>query len=744
MERKLDSIAFEKYQTLFSSICSDFAGFLVIDLNGAIVWHTDSISSRWCDPILSALGCSGDMFTDNLSTVIEISEGSLYLASTPLTDASSQDQYGLIVFLRHAQVAAGNSVVKHDNMDFHPELVEILAGWMVEELQVYDDLESMALELGERYEELNLIYSSDDDVDRFSAAQYGLKRLVSNCVNFINVDMALLILPDKRATYVEWCAGLNDVDAQSITDELSGALVRLTREKQRSLVINSDSDYAEYTSLPNLGHKLISAPIFDGNHEVCGCIIVVKCSSVRNFTNSDRNLMHVVARKASKIIQSSYDKLTGLLTRSSFESIIDDVLSKNGPATVERCLIVLNIDQINIINELYGLKAGDSLIKYFGNLLEKELRIGDHVARLSGDEFGILAENCSIEHAKRISLKLQSTIKQHVFAWNGLNIDFSFRTGIVPAPHFFSGRYLLNAGDAVMGITARKGSGSIEVFRKDDQDIKNRRENIKWVHRIRDAFRNDLFRLTCQGVYDSDSKDSPHHYEVLIRMLDPSGHLISPSKFLPAAEQYRLLPEIDQWVVSRTIELLKPYAEESLEKGISWAINLSGQSISNRDFRSFLVDTLNATDIPTACLGFEVTESSTIDNITDAKALMEQIKSYGCPVYLDDFGTGLSSFSYMQMLPFDYVKIDGSFIRKVRTDSVSCAMVKAICDVVKSMRLKSVAEFVESEEDVNFLRGMGIDLLQGYFLHKPEDMKQLLENCFAMVPPATTFKTVGR
>lgn len=744
MERNLGSVQFDKYLSLLPLICRDFAGLVVIDINGAVVWHSANMGSSRIGHVRAALAAKGDMFSSKCSLRTETDDGFLYVESAPLADHCNQETFGLIALIRRVRKSTANRVVEFNTREFQPGVIQILADWMVEEFKIYGELESMALELGERYEELNLIYSSDDDVDQFSAAQYELKRLVANCVNFINVDMAMLVLPEKRTNYIECTPGFGEDDSQLIMDELVGELVTLTRTHQRSLVLNTADDYAEYGTLPNLGHKLLSAPIFDGNHEICGCLVVAKSANNRNFTNSDRNLIHVVARKASKIIQASYDKLTGLLTRSSFESIVDEILSNSGPVAVERCLIVLNIDHINITNELYGLKAGDSLIKHFGNLLQKELRSGDHVARLSGDEFGILAVNCSVEHARRISQKLQSVIKQHAFSWNGKEIDFSFRTGIVPAPPSSSGRYLLNAADAVMGVTSKKGSGSLEIFRKDDQEIRIRRENIKWVHRIQEAFRNDLFRLVCQGVYECHDTKSAHHYEVLIRMMDPSGELVSPFKFLTAAERYRLLPDIDRWVVTRTMEMLRPYAQESIDQGITWAINLSGQSISNEEFRRFLVDTLKTSKIPPACLGFEVTESSTIDNIAEARNLMERVKGFGCSVYLDDFGTGLSSFSYMQMLPFDYVKIDGSFIKKVRTDPVSCAMVKAICDVVRSMQARSVAEFVESQEDVDFLRNMGVDLLQGYFLHKPQDMKLVLKDCFSQADQSSLLKRSGR
>ena len=270
------------------------------------------------------------------------------------------------------------------------------------------------------------------------------------------------------------------------------------------------------------------------------------------------------------------------------------------------------------------------------------------------------------------------------------------------------------------------GCNRIQVYLQNDDDFAIRKDHLQWVTRIQQALRNDEFAVFAQTISPVAHTDESYHFEVLLRMLDKDGSIIPPGKFIPPAEQFNLMPIIDRWVINKTLEILSSagFAQQPGEGIVS--INLSGQSLTDNELTDYVIDEINKYHIAPECICFEITETAAIHDTRSAHNIFRQLKSRGFKLSLDDFGTGLSSFSYLRDMPVDFLKIDGSFVRTILEDNVTSAMVASINHVGHVMGIKTIAEFVESDEIITALKHIGVDYLQGYAIAKPADLPNYL------------------
>ena len=706
-------INFDKYNQLAQRLISNANGMVLFDTEFQLIWGQESIARRVTSNFLHQISQpeeAGSFQVDNhrvyYAPIFNGENVYLGVACLSITEDRASTIYGQGAIIR--------------------EGFAIIVACICDEIRANSELNVMAQELADRYDELNLLYDSSGDGCQFSEGKEGLRTLVVNCFDYMDVDVVALFLPEKKITHQKYRSHKKD-QVTGLLDQMLTSVYPWVRENDQTLVINSASTALAEELIPEVSCKLLCSPIHDGNADVCGMMVLLNDTDRRDFSNSDCNLLGVLALKASKIFLATYDQLTGLLTRNSFGLVLDDLVEHNSDL-VEHCLVCVDIEQLSVVNEVHGLHVGDDLIKNVGKLLEKELRNGDFVARLSGDVFGILLGNCSPIQAKKVATKLQKKINGMVFIVQEERIDIFVRISILPVNMPTTRKALLTSADVALDIAKQKGRNRVEIYSQTDDEIHVRQSQIKLIHMMQDALRNDHFKLFCQGIFDGNELNQAHHYEILLRWEDTAGAIISPGDFLPAAEAYKLMPEIDRWVINQTIKLLCQYSAELADSHLSWAVNLSGQTISDPEFRNYLTELIKTSPIPNRCLSFEITESSAIDSVVEAQNLINSLKELGCKVYLDDFGTGLSSFSYLQKMSFDCVKIDGCFIRDIRQNPVSKAMVRAISDVAKAMGLEVVAEFIESKEDVEYVQGLGVDLLQGFALHRPESMELVIKN----------------
>ncbi len=423
--------------------------------------------------------------------------------------------------------------------------------------------------------------------------------------------------------------------------------------------------------------------------------------------------------------QASHDALTGLINRPEFERRAERLLSTIKIDETEHALCFLDLDQFKIVNDTCGHTAGDELLHQISKVLQHEVRKRDTLARLGGDEFGILMEHCSLKHAHRVAKSLLKAVHDFQFIWE----DYSFRVGVsiglvVITETTTNLGELLKQADAACYMAKDLGRNRIHVYHFDDSDIAQRHGEMQWVTRIYRALEENKFYLYAQSIVPLDGSNDAH-YELLIRMKDEDGKIISPGAFLPSAERYDLMEKLDSWVIEKTFNLLANNPDFLAQINFI-SINLSGQSLAENNVLDFIVEQLDKSEIDGEKICFEITETMAIANLSNAMKFISTLKELGCRFALDDFGSGLSSFGYLKNLRVDYLKIDGMFVKDIVDDPIDHAMVKSINEIGQVMGMQTIAEFVENDVIKGMLKEIGVNYAQGYGIGKPMPFDELL------------------
>jgi diguanylate cyclase (GGDEF)-like protein/PAS domain S-box-containing protein len=419
--------------------------------------------------------------------------------------------------------------------------------------------------------------------------------------------------------------------------------------------------------------------------------------------------------------QATHDTLTGLVNRLEFERRLSHLLESANPYG-PHALLYLDLDQFKVVNDTCGHAAGDDLLRQISALLRTKLRTRDTLARLGGDEFGVLLEHCNVGEAKRIADSLRELLQGFRFGWNERTFTIGVSIGLVPitrAGETLAG--VFSAADSACYAAKEKGRNRVHVYRAEDTVLARRDGEMRWMPRIQEALADERFRLYYQPILPvgSDTPDGLHG-EILLRMLDEAGRIVLPGAFLPAAERYGLMLALDRWVVKRSLRALSAASDTGGD--VTFAINVSGQSLGAPDFLDYVTDQIEVTRVAPRKLCFEITETSAVSELAHALRFIDTLKGLGCRFALDDFGTGLSSFSYLKTLPVDYLKIDGVFVTGLVADDIDQAMVEAVHHVGHMMGLATIAEWVESRAILLKLGQIGVNYGQGYALGQPRPL----------------------
>jgi len=445
---------------------------------------------------------------------------------------------------------------------------------------------------------------------------------------------------------------------------------------------------------------------------------------VIEFTLIDINERKVFEHQLQHL--ASHDPLTGFFNRRAFESKTKEKLENVKCYQDTCCLMYMDLDQFKIVNDLCGHTAGDVLLKNLSHRLLNQVNNlnGDQViARLGGDEFGILLSNTNLNQGQIIAEEFRQSIESFLFMWEGKRYSLGVSIGLVEVcPFHHSVEQLLVMADTACYKAKDLGRNRVHTFIETDKDLQFRQLEMQWVSTIKEALSQDHFFLVFQNITSNDKQDHEFRYEILLRLLSDNGNLCAPNQFLPAAERYNLMTNIDQWVIKHYFSWLNTNPEH-LSQLSSASINLSTQSLGDEAFSSFLINAFNQYSIPHEKICFEITESMAITNLDNTQTFIKRFRSLGCRFALDDFGTGFSSYAYLKELKVDYLKIDGIFVRNITEDEVDYAMVKSISDVAKAIGIETIAEFVENEDIRQKLINIGISYSQGYHIHKPTKLE---------------------
>ncbi|WP_434340702.1 EAL domain-containing protein [Motilimonas cestriensis] len=433
--------------------------------------------------------------------------------------------------------------------------------------------------------------------------------------------------------------------------------------------------------------------------------------------------------------QASHDFLTGLGNRSFFESELQKHIDSAADAGRVHALMYLDMDQFKVINDTCGHSAGDEVLKQLATLLTDSLPSHALLARLGGDEFGVIIADSLPDDALAYAHGIIAAIAEHHFISEEKTFSLGVSIGLVEMNESSGNRqYVLSCADTACYAAKDEGRNRVHVFKQDDQELQRRHGEMQWVNKVQQALREHRFCLYAQPIkrVGTQGEDKSYlHYEVLTRMIDDNGKLAPPGLFIPAAENYNLADKLDKLIIDKTLAWLKGHPDH-VAKLDQCSINLSGQSIGNKEFVEYLVKALVDSELPLYKICFEVTETVAIANFSHASFLLKELKKLGCKLALDDFGTGLSSFGYLKRLPVDYLKIDGLFVRDIADDEMDYAMVRSINEVSQLMGKQTIAECVEDERVMMRLAEIGVDFAQGYHLGKPMPIEMMALVSLAM------------
>lgn len=494
-------------------------------------------------------------------------------------------------------------------------------------------------------------------------------------------------------------------------DQMSQPLHKLMKEciKQKK-TLSFSNQYIRGNNLQEHCLDVIISPLQNREKITTGAVLVLR--DVTELRQMEEELSY----------QITHDPLTSLINRSGFENRIAGLFESVKNTKKQHALFNICLDsaQFNLLVDSCGHDARDDVLKQVSALLKSLAGKNDSVTRVDNTNFRLLVESARADKVEQLAKQIIHKFIDSNFIWNKNQFTLNVCIGISILDNQVENiSDILSQAESACHVAKEHGKNHFHIYSNEDDLSIQSHDYIKRLQQLQSAIDDNRFVLYKQPILDLDGKNSVHHCEVLIRMLSESNEIISPAKFLPVAEQYHLMPVIDRWVVKETLFIIKDRAEDLAEES-HFSINLSGQTLGDASFLDEVLVLFKETNVPYSKVCFEITETALISNFTNAQKFISSLRLRGCKFSLDDFGSGLSSFTYLKTLPVDYLKIDGSFIIGVLNDDKDYNLVKAIHQIGEFMGIQTVAEFIESQEVLDCIKDIGINYGQGYALGKPE------------------------
>ncbi len=501
---------------------------------------------------------------------------------------------------------------------------------------------------------------------------------------------------------------VDDADRRSLGDPVERCLAMRRRVNmgRRAVLVTQDGEHEHSV-------ELTASPVRGPGSSIVGTVMVIHdVSELRGLT---RQMSY----------QATHDPLTGLINRREFERRLDEAMDTAHAEEAVHMLFYMDLDRFKAVNDSCGHLAGDNMLREVATLIKDEVRDSDYVGRLGGDEFGALLIGCPIDKARQIAQDICNAIAAYRFVWKDKIFNIGISIGLVEISHVSGSlQDVMSAADSACYVAKQQGRGQVHVYSARDEAVARERGDIQWLRELQSALHEDSFELAVQPILSMNERpDSGPSAEVLIRLPDERGKIGDSAEFLRPADRYQLMPQIDRWVINATLAAISS-GEIKLPGMRSVAINISGQTLGDEAFLSFVVEALDRTGIVPTAICFEVTEQAILSNVQHAQRFIEVLHGIGCEFSLDDFGSGLGSFSSLKHLPIDYLKIDGTYTRNLQSDLVNQEMVAAMIKLARTMEFRVVAEQVEQQEDFDWLRDVGVDFVQGNFIDAPAALGQ--------------------
>lgn len=456
-----------------------------------------------------------------------------------------------------------------------------------------------------------------------------------------------------------------------------------------------------------------AAPIIIGPGELAGAVLVLRDDSERRALLAE--LRHM----------AFHDPLTGLPNRRALEDCIKRALNQVAAEPQRRHVFCcIDLDQFKLVNDTCGHAAGDALLREITGVMRALLPVrapGEDqpmLARLGGDEFGLLLFDTDMVTAAVLAGRLIEAIRAHTFQYAGRDFRLGASAGLCPLSPGDSTSSILARADSACYLAKRRGRNRVEVWRSERADLKAQSEEMEWVGRLEAYLAKGRIQLWRQRIVALAAHDGSARYEILLRVVGEDGKTHSPVSLMTAVERYGLAPSLDRWVLRKLLAFLRDHPEDRAR----YAVNLSGQTISDPRFAQDVRHAFASFGINPERIDFELTETAVVQNLDAARRFINAVHAYGCSFTLDDFGAGLSSFAYLKRFKPDKLKIDGAFVRHLDSEPLDYILVKAIAQIGRDLGIQTVAEFVENADILERLEEIGVDYAQGYHLHRPEPL----------------------
>jgi diguanylate cyclase (GGDEF)-like protein len=673
----------------------------------------------------------------------QIEESSAIVRETITNALSDSDEFAGIVFPLYGDLTAYSFAIRGENIELLG-VVTVVAGLSGSQKEarplkyvrplVQSPLEclrrelALRMQLGSRERDLDvrerdltlmLEMSSHKNAAASDADEFEL--ILKTGLEHMGCVLATLWVPDKKIALSLTRSG--HPMSTEVLRRAQSNLLSWMQLQQRTITINRISKVASEVSAP---YKILACPIRHPSGRVMGVLALFNPPSAVDFDSHQQRIAELLAKRATIVIQAQYDPSTGLMTRHAFERQATTFFATASDGA--HSILYLDIDRLHVINETFGMHVGDEVIVSVAGCLAKSLPPGALSARISGDRLAALVPNTNLEAATVVAERVRSAAAAIVPRAGNGSFEVSVSLGVAPLSQ--SDKTLAHAlATAEIACKAAKdrGRNRIEIFQDSDQSIIRRHTDIMVIGKLRDALSEDSFRLDAQPILPLHGGSGRPRFELLIRMIGDRGEIIPPGKFLSAAERYQLMPNVDRWVVRRACQLLGQHSVAIGEAIARFAVNLSGQSLQDDTFLEYVIGEIKSSGAAPSALCFEITETATIGNLGKAQAFMRTLQDIGCQFSLDDFGTGVSSLSYLKDLSVNYLKIDGSFVRDAIGNPRAESMVKAIAQLAKVMGMETIAEYVETDALRVRMAELGVDYGQGFAMGKARRLEDTLQ-----------------
>lgn len=714
MKNIIGQIDLERYFKLVTLILPDIESFNVFDWSGGILWSNTEIDSHLPKAVQYALHLYNKQENHPNVFTARLNQQQLLTISV-LNDVAEEPYGGVAIFLKP------NCSIEHLR-----EKVILISSILAREIGLISELESMSGELEERYEELNLVYDTDEQPIESVSGNEVLEQLVNNCTDYLDVAMTALLLPKEELTIFSVSSTNKIHYVNSLLVQLKNYCYPWIEKHAHSIVSNDLADAYRHDVFPDIPYKIICSPILVAENTVGGIMVTLNPHHARDFSNSDRNLLEAMAKKAAKVAMTNYDRHTGLLKRKAYEVFLEKALKRSRSDAKNYCLLHIDLDGTKIVNDTISSEAGDQVILEVAKLVRDKVRDTDIVARLMGDKFGVLLDACSLETGCSIADNIRKSIQDLNFSWHEQAFEISACIGVASLNADSDNiQSVIAATELATNIAKENGRNIVQVYQQADTVLQRRKGEVFWIREIQKALKLDNFKLFAQPIQPINSESGTTHFEILLRLINESGEIIMPNSFIPAAERYRLITAIDEWVVANVFKVLKENFE--CAKNYLWTINLSGLSIDKKEFAQNIIELQKKYQVPENTICFEITETIAMNNLEGAISFIDVLRDKGFKFALDDFGTGTSTFTYLKQLPVDYLKIDGTFIKDIVTDSFAKEIVTSIQAVSHVRGIQTIAEFVENEGILQSLSEIGVNYAQGYHIDKPKPIEEVIQ-----------------